>query len=145
LKYDDAKWHYGGDFPKESPQAYGGTHVALFLRWCFLRGWAGDLHVAENPDDVDRMKRGELSATDFLFKWCDGKFTNEDLNSEGNAFAANYYGSDKTYLNDYAKAFPNKMYLADERSHDFSRFSAMVQSRYAAYIKSTRRPWWMLW
>jgi len=44
MKYDDASWHYGGDFPIGSPEEYGGTHIALFMKWCFVKGWAGDIH-----------------------------------------------------------------------------------------------------
>lgn len=39
MKYDDATWHSGGEFPPESPAEFGGTHIALFLRWCFVKGW----------------------------------------------------------------------------------------------------------
>jgi hypothetical protein len=39
MKYDDASWHHGGDFPAGQPQEHGGTHIALFLRWCFVKGW----------------------------------------------------------------------------------------------------------
>jgi len=145
VKYDDAAWHFGGNFPKASPQAYGGTHIALFLRWCFLKGWAGDLHIAENANDVERMKRGDKPATEFLFQWCDGKFTNEDLNSEGNEFAAVYYGKDGAFLGDYANTFAHLLYVADEKQHDFEAFSNMVNRRYDAYVNQRKRPWWKPW
>jgi len=44
MKYDDASWHYGGDFSIGSPEEYGGTYIALFMKWCFVKGWAGDIH-----------------------------------------------------------------------------------------------------
>ncbi|WP_262497415.1 DUF7832 domain-containing protein [Pedobacter caeni] len=28
-KYDDASWHYGGDFPKDLPQINGATHIGM--------------------------------------------------------------------------------------------------------------------
>lgn len=145
MKYDDAKWHSGGKFPNGSPASYGGTHIALLLRWCFLKDWAGALHLAENSDDVEQVKRGELPATDFLFKCCDGKFTDEDLNADGNAFIESYYGPQGKYLGDYARTFQALAYVAEEQRHDFVLFSKMVQSRYDDFLGPARRPWWRPW
>ncbi len=130
MKYDDANWHYGGDFPNDQPDEHGGTHIALFLKWCFARGWAGELHMEEEPDAVRSIVRGEMSATAFLFKYCDGKFTNEDLNEEGNSFALRYYGDDGLYLGDYAENFGHLMYVAYEADHDYAAFDAMLNERH---------------
>ena len=100
MKYDDASWHYGGDFPADQPQEHGGTHIALFLKWCFVKGWAGELHTDEEPEAVEAVVKGGLSGTEFFFRYCDGKFTDEDLNEAGNAFAKQYYGDDGLYLID---------------------------------------------
>ncbi|WP_163023784.1 hypothetical protein [Pseudomonas viridiflava] len=27
MKYDDASWHYTGDFPADQPKEQGGTHI----------------------------------------------------------------------------------------------------------------------
>jgi hypothetical protein len=149
LKYDDASWHYGGKFPKGSPQEYGGTHIALFMKWCFAQGWVGELHRLEEPEDTQRVIDGRLSATEFLFKYCDGKFTNEDLSDEGNAFAAQYYGSEGLYLGDYEKHFGKLMYVAPEGAHDFAKFSSIVEARRRSGILTStmpkKKPWWKWW
>ena len=31
MKYDDASWHYGGDFPADLPQAAGATHIVMVI------------------------------------------------------------------------------------------------------------------
>ena len=129
MKYDDASWHYGGNFPTDQPQEHGGTHIALFLKWCFVKGWAGSLHTEEQPDAVAAVISGDLSATEFLFKYCDGKLTDEDFNEIGNSFSAKYYGDDGLYLEDYSQAFGEQMYLAPEAAHDFGRFSAILDAR----------------
>ena len=59
MKYDDARWHFGGEYPKDSPQEFGGTHIGLLLKWCFIKGWAGMLHLEENRQDVEKVIRGE--------------------------------------------------------------------------------------
>jgi hypothetical protein len=137
MKYDDASWHFGGNFPEGSPQEYGGTHIALLLRWCFLKGWAGPLHLDDEPDDVERVKSGQLSATEFLFKYCDGKFTDEDLIAEGNRFIAHYFGERDSYLDDYAEKFGDFLYAAPESAHDFAAFSSMVESRYRNFLRES--------
>ena len=137
MKYDDASWHYGGEFPSESPQEYGGTHIGVFLRWCFIKGWAGDLHTEEENDAVEAVVRGEMSGTAFLFKYCDGKFTDEDLNDAGNSFVSTYYESD--YTGDYVELFADQMYVAPESAHDVDKLFRVLDKRLGA------KPWWRFW
>lgn len=134
MKYDDASWHNGGDFPDDSPEEYGGTHIALFLKWCFIKGWAGDIHLKDSKEDVQRVIKGIISATEYLFHYCDGQLTDEDLNEEGNAFASEYYGDDGLYLDDYANAFENLMYEKPEEEHDFKKFSLMINKRFESGV-----------
>ena len=140
MKYDDASWHYGGNFPVDQPEENGGTHIALFLKWCFIRGWAGDLHTEEEPDAVKAVIAGALPATEFLFKYCDRKFTDEDLNDKGNSFATKYYGDVGLYLDDYAEAFGELMYVSPENAHDFVKFSSMLEARLSSGVLTKTRP-----
>lgn len=128
MKYDDASWHYGGDFPAGQPEENGGTHIGLFLRWCFQKGWAGELHLEEWLDDVDSVRNGNLTGTEFLFKNCDGKFTEEDLNATGVAFAEKYY-RDGSYLEDYLEFIDHQLYMVSEQDVDFIAYSRMVEMR----------------
>ncbi len=66
MKYDDASWHYGGEFPESSSTEFGATHIALFLKWCFQKGWIGELHQKEWPDEVQERLDGSRSATNFF-------------------------------------------------------------------------------
>jgi hypothetical protein len=150
LKYDDASWHYGGEFPENAPEEHGGTHIALFMKWCFVQGLAGDFHLQGEPEDTQKVIEGKLSASEFLFKYCDGKLTTEDLNEEGNAFAENYYGDEGLYLSDYANEFRGLMYVASEQEHDFKRFSDLIEKRRSSGVLTKKQlkasnPWWKLW
>jgi hypothetical protein len=149
VKYDDASWHCGGDFPKGQPEEHGGTHIALFLKWCFVRGWAGAIHLDEEPEAVAAVVNGELSASDFFFKYCDGKLVSEMLSEGGNNFAERYYGNDGLYLEDYANGFGELMYVAGEEAHDFEKFSAILDARFRSGIltkkQSRPKPWWKIW
>ena len=129
MKYDDASWHSGGNFPADSPEEFGGTRIGIYLRFCFTKGWAGELHTEEEPEAVAAVINGEMSGTDFLFKYCDGKFTDEDLNDEGNAVSKLYYGDNGHYLDDYAALFADLMYVAPESEHDFAEYSKMIEER----------------
>lgn len=129
MKYDDASWHYEGEFPVESPLEYGATHIALFLKWCFIKGWASEIHLEEEPEDTERLIQGTMSATEYFLKYCDAKLTDEDLNEEGNAFADKYYGKDGLYLQDYIDHFSDLAYVAPEEDHDFQLFTSMLEAR----------------
>lgn len=130
MKYDDASWHSEGEFPSDSPIERGGTHIGLFLRWCFGKGWASSFHVeSDSASDVKAVIAGTLSGTEFLFQWCDGKLTDEDLNEDGNDFANAYYGRDGLYLQDYAAVFDGDLYKVPEADHDFTLYSRMLDER----------------
>ena len=147
MKYDDASWHYGGEFPDSSPQEYGATHIALIMKWCFIKGWAGEIHLEDERtnEDLKKVISGDLSATKFFMTWCDGKLTDEDFNEEGNQFLQSYYGKETDiYTPDYAEQFGDYMYVRPEEEHNFNEFSAMVQKRYIELTKS-ERPWWKFW
>ncbi len=131
MKHDDAEWHSGGDFPKGSPPEYGVTHIALFLKWCFLKGWVGESHKDEREaKDLQLLLEGKLSATEFFLKYCDGKLNDNDLNETGNNFAREYYGDDGLYFDDYIKYFGDLMYVAPDSDHDFKKYSAILEYRY---------------
>jgi hypothetical protein len=134
VKYDDASWYHGGEFPKDKPREFGGTHIALFLRWCFAKGWAGPLHLSEEAEKVAAVINGSLAAADFLFDCCDGQLADEDLSAEGNQFASQYYGNNGLYLSDYAGQFGELMYVASESAHDYKKFAAMIDSRWQSGI-----------
>jgi hypothetical protein len=147
MKYDDASWHSGWNFPAGSPPEYGATHIALFLRWCFSKGWVGEIHRSAELEDTQRVVEGKLSAVEYFFKYCDGKLKNEDFDDTGNAFAEKYYGDDGLYLQDFAEQFGDLMYVAPESAHDYSKFSSMLARRLETGIltKQQQKPWWKLW
>ncbi len=150
MKYDDASWHSGNKFPETSPDKFGGTHIALFLKWCFIKGWAGEIHIDEELDDVKKVINGEISATKFFFKYCDGKLTDEDFNKEGNNFAELYYGKNGLYLNDYSNLFYDLMYKEPEENHNYTKLANYIEQRYKSNILTEDqlkaiKPWWKFW
>ncbi len=137
MKYDDASWHYGGDFPKDLPPEAGATHTGMFVVWCLLSGLAGDIHVADFPDDIPKLTARSITPGAFFLNSCDGKFTDEDLNDEGNAFTKTYFDF-KTgkYLSDYCAALGisiHKIYYAADTWKSFDLLKPVLDRRYAEW------------
>src|SRR5262249_38468757 len=104
LKYDDASWHYGGDFPPELPPQAGATHTGMFSAWAVLSGLVRDLHKEHSNDLLTRLEQRTISPGQFFIEACDEKFTDEDLNDAGNAFTQEYYEFETgNYLADYER------------------------------------------
>src|SRR5262249_34105176 len=78
VKYDDASWHYGADnFPKDLSESSGATHIGMFVAWAILSGLAGELHIEESRDSMNRLQQRTITPAGFFLKECDWKFTDE--------------------------------------------------------------------
>jgi hypothetical protein len=150
-KYDDASWHYGGDFPSNLLREAGATHIAMFVAWCALNGLAGDIHTGDGADLLAKLRAREITPTQWFIAACDEKFTNEDLSDEGNAFAREYYGAGgelasdpNAYLADYGKEFKDARspYEVSDSWISYDR----IGSRIARRRKERSNPkWWSRW
>jgi hypothetical protein len=140
MKYDDASWHYGGDFPAGLPQEAGATHIAMFVGWAILNGLAGEYHTTDATEELARLQRREVTPRQWFIQTCDEKFTDEDLNDEGNSFAASYYGgagglhaAEGSYLTDYCEAFSSatSLYEVEDSWASFDAVAPMIASRFS--------------
>ena len=110
-KYDDASWHYEGDYPSDLTEIHASTHIGMFVQWCIENDLISTFLQQEFPHGIEQVKSNTLTGAAFLHHHCDGKFTDEDLNALGNAFAADYYnesdfGEDvANYIDDYLDVF----------------------------------------
>ena len=139
MKYDDASWHYGGEFPKDLPDEAGATHTGMYVAWAFLAGLAGELHTKEFPEDVEKLRSRSVTPGQFFLDACDGKFTDEDLTDEGNAFTRSYFDFDTgSYLKDYegllAKGLPSTYHVPDTWEN-FEKLQPLLNAR----LESWRR------
>ena len=55
-KYDDASWHYGGDYPTELPKENAATHIGMFLTWCINNNLLSEFQLEESEDDIKSVK-----------------------------------------------------------------------------------------
>ena len=137
MRYDDASWHYGGEFPLEFPPQAGATHTGMFLAWAILSGLVGAFHQEESQQLLIRLRERSISPGGFFVKACDEKFTDEDLSDEGNAFARDYYDS-KTglYLNDYEEVLGGDhptLYHMPDTWENYDRLQPTLDRRFSEW------------
>ena len=134
MKYDDASWHYEGDYPKELSINNAFTHIGMFLGWALTHNLAGEIH--DDPDHIAALRNHTISGAQFLEQYCDGKFTDEDLNETGNAFAADYYPH--SYFDDYMNTLDRNdefktHYLIPNTWANFEKVSAMLDQKFKVW------------
>jgi hypothetical protein len=140
IKYDDAKWHSDGEFPEHLPESAGATHIAMFVTWCMLKGFASEIHTVDAPEELEDLKTRTKTPGQWFLWNCDGKFTMEDLTPEGNRFATRYYGSPSGgdvgyYLDDYVDAFPEAetVYSVEDSWLSFDALAPVIDRRFAEW------------
>jgi hypothetical protein len=134
MKYDDASWHSGGDFPGDLPSEAAATHTGMFLAWALLSGKDGDLHSEGSPAPIEKLRTHSVTPGEYFLSECDGKFTDEDLNNEGNAFAADYYALETgQFLRDYEATLgaelPTLYHIADSWQN-FDKLKPILDRRF---------------
>ena len=138
MKYDDASWHYGGDYPKDLPPEAGATHIGMFLAWAMLRDLAGEIRREDSQPSLEKLRARQMTGRDFLLKECDEKLTDEDLNEIGNQFALSYY--EQTYLTDYCDTLleDDSVYHIADTWENFDRLAEVLDRRLAEW--RSKRP-----
>ena len=84
MKYDDASWHYGGDFPDDLPNEAGATHIGMYVAWCLLNQLGCELQFKEWPEEFKKLLSRTVTPGAWFLHTCDEKFTDEELSEEGN-------------------------------------------------------------
>jgi hypothetical protein len=135
MKYDDASWHYGGKFPKDLPPEAGATHTGMFVAWALLNGLAGEIYTTDFPDQIPKLLSRSLAPGRFFLEACDGKFTDDDLNEEGNSFAQAYFDLEKgQYIKDYEASLGEgvaDLYHVEDSWENYDRLSPVLDRRFA--------------
>jgi hypothetical protein len=137
MKYDDASWHYGGDFPKGLPNENGATHIGMFLSWIIERDLLSDELREDAAAELARVKRRKMTGAQFLLAVCDEKLSSNDLSPEGNRFAKAYFM--KEYLEDYADLFEPKLsslYELADTWKNYDRLRPILEDRFAKWSKA---------
>ncbi len=139
MKYDDATWHSGGDYPAHIPAAAAATHTGMYLVWALLAGLGGRFHGDNSAHDLGALKARTITPGAYLLAACDGKFLDEDLGDEGNAFTQAYFDFETgQYLKDYQLALDQQfssIYLIADTWKNFDTLKPILDARLAAWRK----------
>ncbi len=137
MKYDDASWHYGGNFPKDLPPEAGATHTGMFVTWALLSGLAGEIFIDDFPDEIPKLASHSVTPGRFFLESCDGKFTNEDLNEVGNSFSQAYFDFQKgKFLADYEATLGTDvpdLYYVKDTWENFDHLKPVLDQRFAEW------------
>ncbi len=135
MKYDDASWHYGGKFPKDLPDHAGATHIGMFLAWMIIGQFESEQLAEEFGELLDTLRARGLTGAELLMSALDGKFSDQDLNKVGNAFALAYYqgkDDDSIYIDDYFEIFEvneDTCYRVEDTWANFDRLAVRIAER----------------
>jgi hypothetical protein len=132
LKYDDASWHYGGTFPGDLPQEAGATHIGMYLTWAVLAGLASTELSAQITRQLSQLKARAITPGAFVLVR-EGKFTDADLNDEGNAFTRSYFDLEiGSFLDDYEATLGKNvadLYYVEDTWENFDRLKPVLDRR----------------
>ena len=141
MKYDDASWHYGGDFPRNLPNKAGATHIGLFVAWCQLNDLGSNLHNDDLSEELEKLNQRQVTPGTWFIAACDEKFTDEDLTEQGNQFADFYYYDEDTsnYIDDYLDILGENfesLYEVPDSWESYDKLAPIIDNRFEEW-KST--------
>ncbi len=86
MSYDRADFDYSTQ-AEPLPKGHAGTHIGMFLAWAVSNGLESDYHRQHSAELLARLRRREITGRQFFEAACKERFSDKDLNEEGNAFA----------------------------------------------------------
>lgn len=145
MKYDSAAWHYNGHFPKELPPEAGATHIGMFLAWAISKDLISDKHSENFNEDLESVRKREITGRDYLIKNCSSQLSEEDLSEIGQGFAYDFYCDDegyKEYIEIYDKTFCKKLasfYEVRDSWDNFDKIKVLIDKSFQKWMASGGR------
>jgi hypothetical protein len=96
----------------------------MFLNWCINNDFISEELKEDHEEEIQSLKRREITGAEFIMDFMDGKFSEYDLNETGNAFAHDYYKDDTDFGNRFSS-------FAD----DYVNFSIQKRKRMITNMK----------
>jgi hypothetical protein len=115
---------------------YAGNHIGQFVRWIIDRGFEGE---DAEPELCEKVRRGEMSGTEYLMINCDGKLWESDIREDVLPFVmAYYYDESGEYLTHYADCCldddDKPCYGVITGNEDYRRLKAKIDDAYARFV-----------
>lgn len=155
-KYDDASWHYEGEFPTDLSNESAATHIGMFLAWCIDNDLLNEEQMEENDDAIKSVKNREMTGAEFVIDIFDEKLIDDDLCELGNGFAAAYYTDGSTFgkeyssfIDDYLNVFDDyteegedkyeTLYHIEDTFENYDRIKTIIDQRFDQWRKFKTR------
>jgi hypothetical protein len=152
MSYDRADFDYSSD-AEPLPKGHAATHIGMFLAWAVLNELQSDFLREHYEEYLEKLRRREITGRQFFEAACSERFSERDLNEEGNEFAQHYYvdetGKRGAYFSDYKKVLasglPSFWHVADTWDN-YEKIAAVINRRYEEWKNPSRRKrWWQFW
>lgn len=132
--YDKAKYHYGGDFPKELDNFQAHIHTGMFITWLIDNNLLDNDFVEECEEQIEKVKQRKLTGSQFYESCMDGVFSIDEVSELGNAFALRYLDS-KTgkYIDDYSEVCSDDLptlYHLEDTWDNYGKIKKVIEYRY---------------
>ncbi|MER2995989.1 hypothetical protein [Pontibacter populi] len=139
IVFDKAKWHFNGDFPTELNEYQAYVHTGFYLNWIIVNQLICEELGDEFSDEIEKVKRREITGSRFYLDYLDGVFTSEELSSTGINFTLDYFDFEKgNYLQDYEMTLANELptlYHVEDKWSNYELISRIIDNRYSDWLK----------
>ena len=117
MSYDRADFDYSTE-ANPLPKGHAATHIGMFLAWAVINELHSDFLRDHYEELLAKLRRREITGRQFFEAACSERFSERDLNEEGNTFAQHYYvdetGKRGAYFADYKNCLLYTSDAADE-------------------------------
>ena len=152
MSYDRADFDYSTE-ADPLPKGHAATHIGMFLAWAVLNELHGDFHREHYEEYLEKLRRREITGRQFFEAACSERFSERDLNEEGNEFAQHYYldetGKRGDYFADYKKVLASGLpsfWHAADTWQNYEKIAVVISRRYEEWKNPSRRKrWWQFW
>ncbi len=152
MSYDRADFDYSTE-AEPLPKGHAATHIGMFLAWAVMNGLESDFHHSHSAELLAKLRRREITGRQYFEAVCNERFSERDLNEEGNAFAQYYYvdeaGHRGPYFADYKRVLTARLssfwHVADTWTN-YDIIAPLITRRYEEWKNPPRRKrWWQFW
>lgn len=106
-------------------------HIGLFLSWIIENGFEGE---ESDPEGTELVRKGEISGSEYLMEYCDGKLWKSDVREDILPFVENYY--EEAYLSDYGEAVltgDTQVYSVLSGKKEYESIKKLIDKAYKQY------------
>jgi hypothetical protein len=152
MSYDRADHDYSTE-QEPLPKGHAANHIGMFLAWAVCNGLENEFHRQHSSELLARLRQREITGRQFFEAACNERFSEKDLNPEGNAFAEHYYANEAgergAYFADYKRVLvaglPSFWHVADTWAN-YDKLAVVLDRRFADWRQPPpSKRWWQFW